>query len=288
MLKSQIRPQNDATRLDPARCGALTLSEPEQTSIYYEWTSELPSINPCSSINVFSGAGKPHNLICSECYKPNHLMFCETCCRSYHAECLRSEGSTGILTIFHCPSCKVKKWDHVPPQFSSRSPSVFRSTTPGGDAARQDGHPARAMSGHEPRTSEKPLSRFRGLPGHQSPDEQHQHARAIQALPYVDRLAQARHFLNENGGFPAYQEYSPMLLYRLGEMMMRLESQDDLLREVQELREENARLHRGLRIPTDSRWHLREPAPNSPMPNIARPSPDTTGKSWDRIVMDLI
>lgn len=288
MLKNQIRPQNDATRFDPARCGALTLSEAEQTSIYYEWTSESPAMNCCSFTYVYLGTGKPHNLVCSECRKPNHLMFCETCCRSYHSECLAANEGTGILSNFHCPSCKAKKWDQFPPQFSSRSSSVSRSTTPGGDAAGRDNHSAHAMSGHEPRISETNLSGFHSLSGLQSPNEHHRSALAIQASSHVDRLAQARRFLDENGGFSSNQDYNPMLLYRLGEIMMRLESQDYLLQEVQELREENSRLHRGLKMPTDSRWHLRDSAPNSPMPNIARPSSDTTGKSWDRIVMDLI
>lgn len=101
-------------------------------------------------------------------------------------------------------------------------------------------------------------------------------------------LSQARSFLIENGA--ASQEHNPMILYRIADMMEQLESQQRLLQEMQELREENMRLHqvnRELRVHAHSR-SPHEFAVNSPMPNIPRPAADTSGKSWDRIVMDLL
>jgi len=103
-----------------------------------------------------------------------------------------------------------------------------------------------------------------------------------------DKLAQARSFLIENGA--ASQEHNPIILYRIADMMAHLEYQQRLLQEMQELKEENMRLHhvnQELRVHAHSR-SPHDSAVNSPVPNIPRPAADMSGKSWDRIVMDLL
>lgn len=201
----------------------------------------------------------------------------------------------GLPGNFHCPSCRDKRWDRVPPQFPRSSPNVSRSTTPSGrDRSRRGSPSGRAMaSAHgSPVASGTPLSGLHGSSGHTSPmDYQPSIRGAGQMLSsQSDKLARARAFLTENGGFPVHQEYSPMLLYRLGDMMTQLESQQRLLQEIHELKEENNRLHninRELRVHADVR-SPHDCGLNPPVPNIPRPSADTSGKSWDRIVMDLL
>jgi hypothetical protein len=77
-------------------------------------------------------------------------------------------------------------------------------------------------------------------------------------------------------------------------MMLELESQQLLLQEIQDLREENASLRRDAlktKHHYPSRMPINDSVLNSPShlePRIQTPSPNTAGKSWDRIVMDLI
>jgi hypothetical protein len=109
-----------------------------------------------------------------------------------------------------------------------------------------------------------------------------------------DIISRARHFLIQHGEFPTSQNFHPKLLSILGTMMLELESQQLLLQEIQDLREENASLRREAlktKHPYASRMPINESVLNSPShlaPRIQTPSPDTAGKSWDRIVMDLI
>lgn len=243
--------------------------------------------------NVLAGAGKPHNLICSQCRVPDQLLFCETCCRSYHTGCLPSSEFTAFPGNFHCPSCRDKSWDRLPPQVSRRSsPNVSRSTTPSGRDRSRRNSPSRLAKASDhisPTASGTPLTGFPGSSGHTSPMEwQGAHGAGQQSDNLSQALSQARSFLIENGA--ASQEHNPMILYRIADMMEQLESQQRLLQEMQELREENMRLHqvnRELRVHAHSR-SPHEFAVNSPMPNIPRPAADTSGKSWDRIVMDLL
>jgi hypothetical protein len=109
-----------------------------------------------------------------------------------------------------------------------------------------------------------------------------------------DIMSRARQFLIQHGKFPTYQDFSPELLSKLGTMMLELESQQLLLQEIQNLREENASLRRETLKTKNhypSRMPIDESVLNSPShlaPRIQTPDPDTAGKSWDRIVMDLL
>lgn len=224
---------------------------------------------------------------------PDQLLFCETCCRSYHTGCLALSEVAVFPGSFHCPSCRDKSWDRLPPQFSRRSsPNVSRSTTPSGRDRSRRGSPSRLAktSGHgSPIASGPPLASFTGPSDHASSNEwQVVHGAEQRSDHPSQALSQARSFLIENGA--ASQEHNTVILYRIADMIEQLESQQRLLQEMRELREENMRLHhvnRELRAYAHSR-SPHESAVNSPMPNIPRPAADTSGKSWDRIVMDLL
>lgn len=84
-----------------------------------------------------TGAGKPHNIICSQCLKPANLIWCSTCCRSYHAACLALPPSVESIASWSCPSCQERReavdlrLDQLPaPQISS-----LASDTAGGSIA---------------------------------------------------------------------------------------------------------------------------------------------------------
>ncbi|RDW65727.1 PHD finger protein [Aspergillus mulundensis] len=101
-------------------------------------------------------------------------------------------------------------------------------------------------------------------------------------------LYRARDFLRANGAFPESQ-YSMDLLLKLGGMMSELDFHrsrtQELLSENAHLRQDNA----NLRAYLDSNLATGKPAaPGGDTSQIPRPSSDTAGKSWDRIVMDLI
>ncbi|KAL4923149.1 PHD finger protein [Aspergillus undulatus] len=103
-------------------------------------------------------------------------------------------------------------------------------------------------------------------------------------------LTMAREFLRSQGGFPESQDFSPDFLLKLGSMMTELELQRE---RVQELVAENGQLRQdnaNIRTYLDSNLATGRPAvpQGSDLSFIRRPSPDTTGKTWDRIVMDLI
>ncbi|KAE8554038.1 hypothetical protein EYB25_002576 [Talaromyces marneffei] len=55
------------------------------------------------------GAGRPHNIICSQCLKPGNLSLCSTCCRSYHYVCLASPPSVEGAASWSCPSCQERQ-----------------------------------------------------------------------------------------------------------------------------------------------------------------------------------
>lgn len=220
-------------------------------------------------------------------------MFCQTCCRSYHAECLPTRDHAGLSRGLYCPSCRDKKWDHLPPQFSS--PNNSRGASPSGkDDGKFQSPPGYVMQSQHrsPVTSRPPLSDWQSSFRSSSPSINYQNnVNDLDQTLLSDKLARARQFLDENDGSPPHQGYSPNLLYRLGDLMVQLESQQYLSQEVQKLREENARLQHAnqeLRLYAGSKPSSRDPTLNFSMSNIPRPSPDTSGKSWDSIVMDLI
>ncbi|PKX94939.1 PHD finger protein [Aspergillus novofumigatus IBT 16806] len=256
----------------PLKVDSHVLTDNEKSRIYTDWIK----------------AGKPHNLVCSECRSPDDLMLCETCCRSYHARCLSDPVTATSTGNFYCPSCRDKRWDQMLPQISSlaASPDVSRSSTP-------VPHPAIMHN----RTGPAYALIVQSSPSvHSSPvDSQQQHAQNVLSMASnSDIMSRARHFLIQHGKFPTSQDFHPELLSSLGTMMLELEAQQLLLQEIQDLREENASLRReALKTKPHyaSRMPINETVLNSPSqlaPRIQTPSPDTAGKSWDRIVMDLI
>lgn len=221
-------------------------------------------------------------------------MFCETCCRSYHAECLPNRDHAGLSGGLYCPSCRDKKWDHLSPQFAS--PNNSRGATPfGRDDGKFHSPPGYVMQSQHgsPVMSRSPLSDWQSSFRSSSPSIDYQNnVNGLDQTLLSGKLARARQFLVENDGSPPHQGYSSNLLYQLGEVMIQLESQQNLLQEVQKLREENTQLQHAnqkLRLNAGSKPSSRDPTLNLSMSNIPRPSsPDTSGKSWDSIVMDLI
>ncbi|EAW07006.1 PHD finger protein [Aspergillus clavatus NRRL 1] len=258
-----------------------SFSDVEKSSIYTEWIS------------------KPHNLVCSECRHPDDLLLCETCCRSYHARCLPgATAATASLVSFHCPSCKEKQWDQTPPPVNPLvvSPSASRSSTPSGSAMSMS--PRTAIANRR-----APVALGSGRSALQSPSlpsspdaggQPHPGVPNGSASPSSDMVFRARQFLIQQGHFPASQDFRPDLLLKLGSMMVELDAQQRLLQELRELREENAALRSDLlntKKLFGTRMPVFEPILNPPVASVSpaiQPPADTTGKSWDRIVMDLL
>ncbi|PIG85500.1 PHD finger domain protein [Aspergillus arachidicola] len=115
------------------------------------------------------------------------------------------------------------------------------------------------------------------------------------ATPETDVLSRARNLLVDYGQLDADKDIRPELLLKLASMMTELEAQQSLQQEVQELKAENVALRNenaNFRGYFTSRLPTNEPMINSSSniipPIFPRPSSDTSGKTWDRIVMDLI
>ncbi|OGM40082.1 PHD finger domain protein [Aspergillus bombycis] len=115
------------------------------------------------------------------------------------------------------------------------------------------------------------------------------------ATPETHVLTRARNLLVDYGQLYADKDIRPELLLKLASMMTELEAQQSLQQEVQELRAENAALRNenaNFRAYFTSRLPTNEPIINSSATSTApvfpKLSSDTSGKSWDRIVMDLI
>ncbi|KAL2817964.1 hypothetical protein BDW59DRAFT_175287 [Aspergillus cavernicola] len=240
-------------------------------------------------------SGKPHNFICSQCREPANLILCGTCCRSYHLSCLSPADLPKDPAHFYCPSCKTSNWDHSPPKFEpSTSSHVSGASTPtgrGGPA--RVIHPSRSLGtspgsrlGLSQRTSNSMQSTNVASPTTEAAAMFSQPPEAFDP----SMLTRAREFLLAHGGFSDSQEFSVDLLLKLGSMISELEFHRD---QTQELVSENAHLRQdnaNIRAYLDSNLSTGRPAANSggDRSMIPRPSADTTGKSWDRILMDLI
>lgn len=246
-------------------------------------------------------AGRLHNVVCSACHNPDDLLLCETCCRSYHGSCLPPSDAPGSPANFHCPFCKRKRWDRFPPQ-STVSASVSdapRSNTLSergvGMLASPSSHVA-ASNQTSPGTNENSMPGVQVSPVQPFSDTDQLRNNQVQdsISQSAELCARAKEFLSEYGGFPQGQEYRQGFLLQLGWMMKEVESHQMLFHEVQNLREENARLqnensqlrggYQPPRIPTEAMLAVSSRA-NSPIP---RPPSDAAGKSWDSIVLDLI
>ncbi|GAB1197650.1 hypothetical protein APSETT444_006951 [Aspergillus pseudonomiae] len=115
------------------------------------------------------------------------------------------------------------------------------------------------------------------------------------ATPETHVLSRARNLLVDYGQLYADKDIRPELLLKLASMMTELEAQQSLQQEVQELKMENAALRNenaNFRAYFTSRLPTNEPIINSSStstpPIFPKLPSDTSGKSWDRIVMDLI
>lgn len=214
------------------------------------------------------------------------------------------------LESFHCPSCREKQWDISPPEVpSSRVPSanVSRSASPSVTEAERHAaslaHNSGSDHGSPAARGGTPLG-FRCPQIQLTPDTGgRQSILGPPSFPAtLDPLGRAREFLREYGGFPPHQEYRQDLLHRLGAMMAELESNSRSLRELDSLREENARLKREnaeLKASLNamlSREHTFS-ARRSPLGSRAFSSstssidslrpPDAAERTWDRIITDV-
>ncbi|KAL2858553.1 hypothetical protein BJY01DRAFT_241881 [Aspergillus pseudoustus] len=241
--------------------GSRSLSATEQTQIYKRWVA----------------SGKPHNIICSTCQKPDNLLHCGTCSRSYHALCLSRSDLSTEASQFSCPPCKSSFTNN-----SATSSNPSHASTPTAN------HPFRITSPSN--VLQSPAQR--SLQSSRVVTPAAGDAALFSAPDALDpgMLPRAREFLQAYGGFPEHQEFSLELLLKLGSMMTEL---DFHRQQVQELASENSHLRQdnaNIRAYLDSDLATGRPAgtPVADLSTISRPSADTAGKSWDRIVMDLI
>ncbi|KAL4783322.1 hypothetical protein BJX76DRAFT_258763 [Aspergillus varians] len=230
------------------------------------------------------GSGRPHHIVCSECREPNNLVLCESCCRSYHASCLSPSDFPTPSVQFHCPACSSGQWDcsssTVRP---STSPEVSRSGTPAIHPTMDILSPREPMANPIPSARTSPQTM-------QAPSPATDHTVLPTNTFDPSILSRAREFLVTDGGFPKGQEFSVNFLLKLGAMMTDLDLHrgraEELVLENEHLRQDNA----NIRAYLDSNLATGKPVarPGGDSSAITIPSPDTAGKSWDRIVMDLI
>ena len=301
------------------------LSDPEQSHIYYEWMSLLPLYTISQdrspgSLTTCSVSGRPHNVVCSTCRNPEGLFPCETCCRCYHTSCLPAPADKFIVNgVFHCPSCKVRQWDCEPPHLSASTPAssyeMSRSgaassvkigdliSSPSSSTVNSDGGSPEIRKPSLPvayQTFSSKQPHFDNIDpriASTSPAAGSSYYKANSMSPPDGEFAnRARSLLVQYGGFHPNQEFSQELLHHLGWMIGKLESVESLPSEIQNLQEENAWLRRensqlqsrsyyGPRLQPSESLLTRSSGTTSPIP---RPSSDTTGRTWDSIVMDLI
>ncbi|KAL3438228.1 hypothetical protein BDV09DRAFT_160202 [Aspergillus tetrazonus] len=66
---------------------------------------------------TFMRLGRPHDPLCFECLKPDDLMPCDTCRRSYHVSCMpldvRVASIPDLFNPWHCPICLARGWKDV-------------------------------------------------------------------------------------------------------------------------------------------------------------------------------
>ncbi|KAL4957633.1 hypothetical protein BDW69DRAFT_13846 [Aspergillus filifer] len=214
-------------------------------------------------------------------------MPCATCCRSYHRACLSPVSLSAQSAPFQCPACCSGQWTRLLASSDDLSTFVNASRA----------HRGTAMTYGATKGVQSPAAPMAAPASTQATPHEMQGASAADSLvaPFdafdPSILTRAREFLRTQGGFPESQDFSPDFLLKLGFMMTELE----LHRErAQELVSENAQLRQdnaNIRTYLDSNLATGRPVVNSPAGDLSfirRPSPDTTGKTWDRIVMDLI
>ncbi|KAE8148902.1 hypothetical protein BDV25DRAFT_141335 [Aspergillus avenaceus] len=284
--------------------GAISQSRPPMTSVSEQYGNiyNMSAIEKSVIYEEWIRTGKPHNLVCSVCRNPDNLMPCETCCRSYHRACLPQGVIPPLAAQFYCSECKNKRWDQSPPQFDKPpSSTVSRSSTPGANGSSGVSSPSEHGS-HAVRQPHPLIgaatSATAASSSHSSPEIDRQRpftSRQCTINSDVDIFTQAKQLLMEYGRFPADQEFRPELLLKLGSMMMDLHSLQSLHQELQGLRAENTALRNensNVRSYFTSNLPSNEPLITSSVsrmpPILPGSSADTSEKTWDRIVMDLI
>ncbi|KAL1966213.1 hypothetical protein VTN77DRAFT_4765 [Rasamsonia byssochlamydoides] len=241
-----------------------SLADHSQNLIHQEWIK----------------AGKPHNFICSTCRKPGNLIYCTTCCRSYHLPCLSAPPVPEELANWSCPACRERQdvmaaVTNAP--FDSASPMATRSNTPGSGSVTAKSSP---QMHYQPSISAHSTALSHGAD---------------------DSFERERKFLIEYGDFPPHQEFKRDLLVQLRRLIQGVELHAPTRRELDALRSENARLRKEnaqLKASVKSRWMhhgslygvRRSPSASRADTSLdsieALKPPDVSEKSWDRIITD--
>lgn len=245
----------------------------------------------------YLAAGKEHVFVCSGCYLPENLIGCETCCRSYHPRCLPTTAAPMPQESFHCPSCKAKGWDRVPPSLPAptSSPRPSRDTTPVASSgittpSYGDTSSSGRASPWAGMTSISGISAAYGFVPEDTDAFEHDHL-SINLSPITEMYPHILALLAQPGMQDVTRQ--PDLIRQLHLMMQEVQSHRSLLQKTTVLREEYSRVQTEnlqLRTYLNSRLPSREPSFSTPssFSSIPRPAPDTSGRSWDSIVLDLI
>ncbi|KAL7809034.1 hypothetical protein V8C26DRAFT_412251 [Trichoderma gracile] len=85
---------------------SLTMSE--QKIIYHAWRK----------------SGSPHNPLCYTCRKPGTMLDCNTCCRSYHQDCV-APTVPELHKHFYCDACTRRGWHIQPPLFDEKKSDLL-------------------------------------------------------------------------------------------------------------------------------------------------------------------
>lgn len=201
------------------------------------------------------------------------------------------------LESFHCPSCKAKGWDRAPPSLPATTSSSSTSRDPTPTAPSGFISPSyRAASGSVqaspwPGTNNIPeVSSTMDFVPEGSDAFEYDHS-STNISPITDMYPHILALLAQ----PDRQDMTghPEFIHQLHCMMQEVQSHRSLLQKAAVLREEFSRVQtENIQIRTylNSRLPSREPAFSTPstFSPIPRPSPDTSGRSWDSIVLDLI
>ncbi|KAJ5679916.1 Zinc finger PHD-finger [Penicillium macrosclerotiorum] len=270
--------------------GQSILSGSEQSRIYHDWVE----------------GGKPHHFVCSECRLPEKLIGCTTCCRSYHASCLSLPGNQ-MAGYFYCSACKEQAWDRVPP--SPPPPLLSQPLTPDTRGAPRENTPDsseslfsktnhRAGDGHPPTSQSPPMVSRRpmsGIPSMQT--DAYEHGPLLQQpAPISDLYPHLLAYLSDSRpprSSSAASAVQPEFFYQLDLMMREVQAYRALLDKTATLREEFARVQTEniqLRTYLNARLPLQEPTFSgaSTCVSTPRPLPETSGRSWDSIVLDIM